>query len=119
MHLSSIPAHLVSTDMRVLLKIIYAGTLSVAAMSAETKTSSVDYGRGAASRPKAARQARKPLKWLRRACSAEVEFPLWLSSRGISKVELKPSNETQSFRFAVAPENRPEVTPAGAEDWKP
>ncbi|MDQ2898848.1 MAG: hypothetical protein M3Y07_03495 [Acidobacteriota bacterium] len=102
--------------MRFIFKTLLAGTLSIAALSAETKAAAETYSVGASAQPKAARQKSKPLKWLLRACSAEVEFPLWLSSRGISKAEISPSNEPKSFRFAVEPESGPDAAPAGIEE---
>ncbi len=96
--------------MKLILYMFLAGSLSMPAMSEESKA--VNYIGGASAQPKIVRQPSKPLRWLRLAGRDEVEFPLWLSLRGIPKLE--PAEEARSFRFAVERENGGEGATATA-----
>ena len=64
----------------------------VAALTAEGNAGSVKASGTAISKPGIPRDRIKPLKWLRRIASADVTFPLWLSSRGIPAPNVEPEN---------------------------
>ncbi|MDQ6707601.1 MAG: hypothetical protein M3Z85_16690 [Acidobacteriota bacterium] len=90
---------------------------SVATVCAGGKSGSInESGTTPNIQPKVEKHLVKPVRWFRRIGAVDVQFPLWLSSRGIPDAKTEMETPGQSYRFAVRPDvggaqTLPEVEP--------
>ena len=101
--------------MKRILQTILITTFSVAIAGAECKAGAIDESRTNIIQPKVEKHRVKAPGWLRRIGAADVQFPIWLSSRGIPALKSEMEEAGQSYRFAVRFNDRAPQTLAEAE----
>ncbi|MDQ6700558.1 MAG: hypothetical protein M3Z36_10280 [Acidobacteriota bacterium] len=87
--------------MKRILQNMLIAALSIATVSAEGKSGSVNESGTTVIQPKVEKHRIKPIRLLRRIGAADVQFPIWLSSRGIPAAKSEMETAGQSYRFAV------------------